>query len=108
MWPEVAVPDTGNAAACTTPNGDFQKNTAADAEPSQNGDSQKNTAPGAPDDTSSTNGKDQIRIKQMGCPIALSVTPPEYRHAGYPEGYHTEEILSGLGYSPEEIREMSE
>jgi crotonobetainyl-CoA:carnitine CoA-transferase CaiB-like acyl-CoA transferase len=36
----------------------------------------------------------------------LSACPPRYDHAGYPEGYHTEEVLSALGYSPEEIREM--
>lgn len=43
----------------------------------------------------------------MGCPINLSKCPPRYSHAGYPEGYHTEEILGSLGYSEEEIREMT-
>ena len=44
----------------------------------------------------------------MGCPINLSECRPEYRHAGYPEGYHTEEILSALGYTEEEIRDLSD
>ena len=47
-----------------------------------------------------------IRITQMGCPIHLSGSPVQYRHAGYPEGHHTFEILRGLGYSDEEIEEM--
>ena len=45
-------------------------------------------------------------VKQMGSPIHLSASPVEYRHAGYPEGYHTREVLRGLGYSDEEIEEM--
>ena len=52
-------------------------------------------------------GAGGIRITQMGCPMNLSKCPPRYSHAGYPEGYHTEEILTSLGYSEEEIREMS-
>ena len=51
-------------------------------------------------------GADRIRITQMGCPMNLSKCPPRYSHAGYPEGYHTEEVLTSLGYSEEEIREM--
>ena len=47
-----------------------------------------------------------IRITQMGCPIHLSGSPVQYRHAGYPEGHHTFEILRGLGYSDGEIEEM--
>ena len=50
-----------------------------------------------------TNGKS---ITQMGSPIHLSESPVQYRHAGYPEGYHTFEILRGLGYSDAEINEM--
>ena len=49
---------------------------------------------------------DHMTIKQMGCPMHLSKCPPSYSHAGYPEGYHTEEILSSLGYAKEEIEEM--
>ena len=52
-------------------------------------------------------GAGRIRITQMGCPMNLSKCPPRYDHAGYPEGYHTEEILASLGYSEEEIREMT-
>ena len=52
-------------------------------------------------------GAGRIRITQMGCPMNLSKCPPRYDHAGYPEGYHTEEVLTSLGYSEEEIREMT-
>ena len=47
-------------------------------------------------------------VKQLGCPIKLSASPVEYKHAGYPEGWDTKEILGGLGYSDEEIADMSE
>ena len=46
-------------------------------------------------------------VRQMGCPVHLSRTPPEYRHAGYPEGWHTREFLGALGYTDEEIESMS-
>lgn len=49
---------------------------------------------------------DGVTIKQMGCPVHLSKCPPRYSHAGYPEGYHTEEILTSLGYAKEEIDTM--
>lgn len=48
-----------------------------------------------------------IEITQMGCPLHLSECPPEYHHAGYPEGYHTMQILTELGYSEEEIQDLS-
>ncbi len=51
---------------------------------------------------------DGVKIKQLGCPFNLSECMPEYKWAGYPEGYHTNEILSGLGYSEEDIKEMVE
>ena len=51
-------------------------------------------------------GSAGVSVTQMGNPLHLSKCPPRYDHAGYPEGYHTEEVLSALGYSPEEIREM--
>ena len=47
-----------------------------------------------------------VRVTQMGNPLHLSECPPRYDHAGYPEGYHTEEILSALGYSAADIEEM--
>ena len=48
-----------------------------------------------------------VRITQMGCPMHLSECPPRYDHAGYPEGFHTDEVLQSLGYSPDEIRDMT-
>lgn len=48
-----------------------------------------------------------LEITQMGCPLNLSECPPEYHHAGYPEGYHTMQILTELGYSEEKIRDLS-
>lgn len=44
-------------------------------------------------------------VRQLGCPIKLSACPAKYRHTGYPEGWHTEEILTGLGYSKEDIQD---
>ncbi|MBO4329972.1 MAG: CoA transferase [Rhodocyclaceae bacterium] len=49
---------------------------------------------------------DGVSVTQMGSPLHLSQCPPQYRHAGYPEGHHSEEILSALGYSPAEIAQM--
>ena len=47
-----------------------------------------------------------VRVTQMGNPLHLSECPPRYDHAGFPEGYHTEAVLAGLGYSASEIEEM--
>ncbi|MBR3366450.1 MAG: CoA transferase, partial [Lachnospiraceae bacterium] len=84
MWPQVEIPLTE-----TVPAG----GNGADSSGAGNS--------GAGGDT------DRIKITQMGCPMNLSKCPPRYSHAGYPEGYHTEEILGALGYSEEEIREMT-
>ena len=46
-------------------------------------------------------------VQQPGCPLKLSECPPEYRHAGYPTGYHTREILEKLGLTEEQIRETA-
>ena len=46
-------------------------------------------------------------VQQLGCPLKLSECPPEYRHAGYPTGYHTQEILEKLGFTDEEIKEAA-
>lgn len=45
-------------------------------------------------------------VKQLGCAIKLSECPNQYRHGGYPLGYHTNEILVSLGYSKEDIEVM--
>lgn len=50
---------------------------------------------------------ENVRVKQMGCPMNLSACPPRYAHAGYPEGYHTEEILTSMGYTAQEIEDMT-
>ena len=50
---------------------------------------------------------DPCLLRQMGCPVHLSATPPEYRHAGYPEGWHTREFLKERGYTDGQIDEMS-
>lgn len=47
------------------------------------------------------------KIREMGSPLRMSACPPEYRHAGYPTGYHTEEVLRSLGYDEEQIQKMS-
>ena len=77
MWPEVKVPAVGN--------------------------SMENAPAAAPESGAESAG---TSVTQMGNPLHLSKCPPRYDPAGYPEGYHTEEVLSALGYSPEEIREM--
>ncbi len=46
-------------------------------------------------------------VLQYGCPIRLSVTPPEYHHAGHPDGYMTGEEFGKMGCSGEESVEMS-
>ena len=38
-----------------------------------------------------------IKVKQLATSIKLSECPCEYRHAGYPIGYHTREIIDSLG-----------
>lgn len=48
-----------------------------------------------------------VTVTQMGSPLHLSACPPKIRHAGYPLGYHTEEVLTALGYSKEQIETMT-
>ncbi|MDD5170697.1 MAG: CaiB/BaiF CoA-transferase family protein [Syntrophales bacterium] len=47
-------------------------------------------------------------VPQVGCPIKLSKCPPEYKHVGYPAGYHTEEVLLELGYESSQIKNLRE
>ena len=39
----------------------------------------------------------------MATSIKLSECPCEYKHAGYPLGYHTREIVEQLGLDYEEL-----
>lgn len=48
------------------------------------------------------------RVPQIANPIKMSKTPPEYRHCGYPLGYHTDEIMRSLGYSDQQIAALRE
>lgn len=47
-------------------------------------------------------------VKQMGNGIKLSETPVQYRHGGYPSGFHTREILENLGIDEETITSVTE
>lgn len=48
------------------------------------------------------------KVTQLGNPIKLSKCPVEYKHAAYPVGFHTEEILRKLGYTKEELESLME
>ena len=50
----------------------------------------------------------EVTVKQVGFPFKMSESPAEYRHGGYPLGYHTHEVLAALGYDPEQVRRMEE
>jgi crotonobetainyl-CoA:carnitine CoA-transferase CaiB-like acyl-CoA transferase len=86
MWPSVEVPVSGSSAASASPD-----------------------SPASSDDSggSVSGTSDPVHITQMGCPMHLSACPPRYDHAGYPEGYHTEQVLQSLGYTAREIAEMT-
>ncbi|CAA9387292.1 MAG: CAIB/BAIF family protein [uncultured Rubrobacteraceae bacterium] len=47
-------------------------------------------------------------VKGLGIPVKLSETPGEIRRAAPLLGEHTEETLSGLGYSEEQIADLRE
>lgn len=103
MWPSVEVPVSGSSASSGA-----VESSHPDADPSNVSDSScSGDASNASDGSSGSGEAGGIRITQMGCPMNLSACPPRYDHAGYPEGYHTEQILQSLGYSPEEIAEMT-
>ena len=42
-------------------------------------------------------------IRQLAGPIKFSKTPYEYKFAANPIGHDTQDILSSLGYSPDQI-----
>lgn len=42
-----------------------------------------------------------MTVKQIAYPVKLSGSPASYRHAAYPPGYHTREVMTGLGYDEE-------
>jgi crotonobetainyl-CoA:carnitine CoA-transferase CaiB-like acyl-CoA transferase len=46
------------------------------------------------------------KVKQVGISVKLSDTPGRIRFLASPLGTHTEEILTGLGYSPEKMAEL--
>lgn len=48
------------------------------------------------------------KVKQLGTAIKLSECPIQYGNAGYPLGYHTQEIMKVLGFSDQEIIKMDE
>ena len=89
MWPAVEVPMSRSDAAA--PAG---SSAAGQEAPSDQG-------------AAAAGASVPVRITQMGCPMHLSECPPRYDHAGYPEGFHTDEVLQSLGYSPDEIRDMT-
>ncbi|MCR5035675.1 MAG: CoA transferase [Clostridia bacterium] len=49
--------------------------------------------------------QEDVSVRQMATAVKLSETPCEYRHAGYPPGYHTREIIETLGLDYEELKE---
>jgi crotonobetainyl-CoA:carnitine CoA-transferase CaiB-like acyl-CoA transferase len=46
------------------------------------------------------------KVKQMGLPIKLSETPGQIKSLGVPTGTHTDELLTSLGYSQEELQKF--
>ncbi|MDQ3566481.1 MAG: CoA transferase, partial [Actinomycetota bacterium] len=48
------------------------------------------------------------KVKGLGIPVKLSETPGKIRRPAPLLGEHTEETLSGLGYSEEEIADFRE
>jgi crotonobetainyl-CoA:carnitine CoA-transferase CaiB-like acyl-CoA transferase len=46
------------------------------------------------------------RVRQVGISVRLSETPGRVRSPGPTTGQHTEEVLTGLGYSREEIERL--
>ena len=49
-----------------------------------------------------------VTVRQLGFAFKMSESPAEYRHGGYPLGYHTHEVLAALGYTPEQMCQLEE
>ena len=49
-----------------------------------------------------------VTVRQLGFAFKMSESPAEYRHGGYPLGYHTREVLAALGYTPEQMCQLEE
>ena len=47
-------------------------------------------------------------VKQLGTAIKLSDCPIEYKHGGYPLGYHTTDVLESIGFTKDEIASMKQ
>lgn len=47
-------------------------------------------------------------VKQLANPIKFKAHPNEYRHAAYPVGEHTLAVMRELGYSDEQIADLTE
>ena len=117
MWPEVPLPETKETGA-----GEI---VAKETEVEEVAVEETGVRPPSPQDAKTpTLSQEQRRqgsdpclpclpnrqtqtVRQMGCPVHLSLTPPVYRHAGYPEGWHTVEFLREKGYTDEQIENMS-
>ena len=46
---------------------------------------------------------EDISVRQLATAVKLSECPCEYKHAGYPAGYHTREIIDSLGLNYNEL-----
>ena len=104
MWPSVEVPVSASSDSVDGIGGSG-RSASSDSVDDIGGSC--HSASSDPADHSGSGESGTIRITQMGCPMHLSACPPRYDHAGYPEGYHTEQILQSLGYTPEEIAGMT-
>src|SRR3954468_3665037 len=47
-------------------------------------------------------------VRQLGVPVKLSRTPGEVREPGPVLGEHTREVLAGLGYSEDDVKELEQ
>ena len=51
-------------------------------------------------------GLPEGKVRQIGIPLHLSDTPGKVRHAGSATGWHTREVLTGLGFTDERIDDL--